>query len=427
MLNIIVSLAIFATCFVLFVSEWVHRTIAAMAGATVMLIFGMSRGFYTQNMALQAIDFNTIGLLLGMMIIVAILKRSGFFRYLAIKGVKLARGEPWKLLVILGLITAFVSMVLDNVTTVLLMAPVTLLISDILAINPIPLLVGEVVLSNLGGVATMIGDPPNIMIGSASRFTFNSFILHLMPVALLAMVVSLIALRVIFGSYLVKKEERVNKVLQMNEREAIKNKRILRDCILALAIVLALFASEKIHHIKPAFIALLGAIITLVLVRPKPDEILSEVQWSVLFFFAGLFIIVGGVDKTGILKIVGESLRGISSHLLILSLVIIWMSTFLSAFVDNIPYTATMIPVVKHLGALGVNIDPLWWALAIGAGFGGNGTPIGSSAGVVVMGLADRTPHPITFKTWIKSAGMVCLLTTVLATMIFVLGFGWFS
>jgi len=392
-----------------------------------MMIFGISRGFYTQEMALEAIDFNTIGLLLGMMVLIAILKRSGFFRYLAIKGVKLARGEPWKLLVILGLITAFVSMVMDNVTTILLMAPVTLLISDILAINPLPLLVGEVVLSNLGGVATMIGDPPNIMIGSASKFTFNSFIIHLMPISLFAMGISLISLKIIFRPYLIKKEERVHQVLQMRENEAIKDKKILMNCILALASVLTLFATEKIHHLKPAFIAILGAIIALVLVRPEPDEILSEVEWPVLFFFASLFIIVGGVDNTGILKLIGKSLRGVSSHPLILSLVIIWVSTFFSAFVDNIPYTATMIPVIKHLGALGVNTTPLWWALAIGAGFGGNGTPIGSSAGVVVMGLTDRTSHPITFKSWIKSAGIVCLLTTLLASVVFVLKFDWFS
>lgn len=202
---------------------------------------------------------------------------------------------------------------------------------------------------------------------------------------------------------------------------------MLLKCLSALVIVVALFATEEIHHLKPAFSAIMGAALTLVLVRPEPRKVFSEIEWPVLLFFASLYVMVGGVDKAGTLKILGSSLSSISSSLLVLSVVIIWVSFLLSAFIDNIPYTAAMIPVVKHLGAMGVNIDPLWWALAIGAGFGGNGTPIGSSAGVIVMELADRTKYPITFKTWLKSAGIVSLLTTIIATVVIIIGFGWFS
>ncbi len=426
MLNVYGSLLIFITCFIIFAYGRIHRTVAAMLGATAMLIFGTSRGFYTQEMAVNAIDFNTIGLLFGMMIIVAVLRQTGFFRYLAIKGVKLAKGDPWKLLVALGFITAFVSMIIDNVTTVLLISPMTLLISDILGISPVPILIGEVILSNVGGVATMVGDPPNIMIGSASGFTFNSFIMHLMPISLLASGVSLIALKIIFASQLQKRKDKIRQILHMREKEAIRDKISLLKCLLILAFVVALFATEEIHGIKPALDAILGAALTLIIVRPKVKEVFSRVEWSILLFFGALFVMVGGVDKAGTLKIFGSKLQYVSSNLLSLSLIFLWVSFVLSAFVDNIPYTAAMIPVIKHLKISGLDIEPLWWALAIGAGFGGNGTPVGSSAGVIVMGLSEKTKFPFTFKDWIRSAGVISLLTGAVATLVFIVCFSWF-
>lgn len=427
MIEIIGSLFIFIVSFIFFVYGRIHRTIVAMTGAASMLIFGIVMGFYSQSLAFNAIDFNTIGLLLGMMIIVNILKRSGLFRYLAIKGVKMAGGDPWKLLVTLGLITAFISMIIDNVTTILLMSPVTLLISDILGISPLPMLLGEVILSNIGGIATLVGDPPNIMIGSASNLTFNSFIVHLMPVSLLAMGVSLFLLKIIFRSFLVKKKEKISQFLKMREEEAIKDKSILVKCVFSLILIVALFATEEFHGLKPSMVALIGAVITLLFVRPDPYEILSEIEWPVLFFFAGLFIIVGGVDHAGVLKILGYNISNITHNPLVLSVIVIWLSAILSAFIDNIPYTAAMIPVIKHLGTIGINTQPLWWALAIGVGLGGNYTPVGSSAGVVVMGLIDKTSSSLTFKSWIKTAGIISLITTLTATLVFIVGFKWFS
>ncbi|MCD6407078.1 ArsB/NhaD family transporter [Candidatus Aerophobetes bacterium] len=428
MVNVAGSILIFVVCFCFFIQGKVHRTVVSMVGAGAMLIFGTIRGFYLQSTAFGEIDFNTIGLLVGMMIIVAVLRRSGFFRYVAIKGVKLAKGDPWKLLVALGLITGFISMIIDNVTTILLVSPLTLLISDILGINPLPLLIGEVVLSNIGGVATMVGDPPNIMIASASGLTFNSFILHLMPVSVCAGIVSIVFFKIIFSSSLRRKEDRIRKLSQLREEGSIKDKKVLLNCIISLSLVFSLFATEEVHHLKPAFVALLGATITLVIVgRGEVESILSEIEWSVLFFFASLFVIVGGVDQAGFLELIGRALTGVSSNPLILALVIMWLSAIFSAFVDNIPCTAAMIPVIKHLGAMGVDINPLWWALAIGAGFGGNGTPIGSSAGVIVMGITDKTSYPIDLKMWIRSAGVATLLTTGLASLFFILGFSFFS
>lgn len=427
MLDIYGSLVIFVVCFIFFVYGKIHRAVVAMLGAAAMIIFGINRGFYTQDMAIGAIGFNTIGLLLGMMIIVGILKRSGLFRYLAIKGIRLSGGDPWKLLIILGLITAFMSMIIDNVTTVLLISPLILLISDILAINPLPILIGTAFLSNVGGVATVVGDPPNVMIGSASGLTFNAFIVHLLPISLLAMGVSLITFKFIFGSRLKKKEKKESQRIQMREREIIKDRGLLFKCLFVLVGVIVLFTTEEIHHFKLAFSAILGAAFALILVRPEPREILSDIEWPVLIFFAALYTMVGGIEEAGTLRILGNSLRGVSSNLLVLSVILVWTSFVFSAFVDNIPYTAAMIPVVQHLGKVGLNVEPLWWALAIGAGFGGNGTPIGSSAGVIVMGLTEKTKYSISFKLWFKSAGIVALLTVIVSTLILVFGFGWYT
>lgn len=428
MLNIIISLSIFTISFIFFVYGQIHRTIVALVGATLMVIFGSLRGFYTQQQALEAIDFDTLGLLFGMMTIVVILRRTGFFRYLAIKGAKMARGDPWKLLVALGLITAFVSMIIDNVTTVLLITPVTLLVSDILGINPLPILMGEITLSNIGGIGTLVGDPPNIMIASASSFRFNDFLVHLMPISLIAIGVDLILLKALYSPYLVsRKEERMQKILQMNEWEAIKEKRVLLKCILALIIVVILFVTEEIHNLRSSFIAIIGAAITLILVRPDPKEVFSQIEWPVLLFFAGLFVIVGGVDRAGFLKILAKIIHSFSSEPLVLTFLIIWLSFILSSLIDNVPYTAAMIPIIKHIATLNINTNPIWWGLAVGVGLGGNGTPIGSSAGVVVMGLTERTKHPLTFKEWLKYGSVLALVTTAVASVVMLIGFEWFS
>jgi len=427
MLNIIGASLIFVSCFVFFVIGRPHRTIVAMLGAVLMVLFGTWRGFYDYQAAYLAIDYNTIGLLFGMMIIVGILRETGFFRYLAIKGAKLAGGDPWKLLLILGLTTAFISMLIDNVTTILLIAPVTILVSDIIKINPRPVLLGEVILSNLGGVGTLVGDPPNIMIGSASGFSFNSFIVHLMPVVLLAMGISLFLLKAIYRKDLHSTSRRVEQIIEMDESRVIKDKPTLFKCILALITVVVLFLLEEKLGLKSSFIALLGAVFTLIMVQPDVKKIFGEIEWPVLIFFASLFIMVGGVDKSGILRLLGTGLGSFSSHPLEMSLLLIWISVVFSSLAGNIPYTAAMIPVVGHIAAGGFNPNPLWWGLALGAGFGANGTPISSAAGVLIVEMSDKTRSPITFRNWFKSGTITTVVSAVLASLIFIFFFSWFN
>ena len=427
MLNIIGASLIFVSCFIFFVMGHPHRTIVAMLGAVLMVLFGSWRGFYDHQAAYLAIDYNTIGLLFGMMIIVGILRGTGFFRYLAIKGAKLAGGDPWKLLLILGLTTAFVSMLIDNVTTILLIAPVTILVSDILKINPRPLLLGEVLLSNLGGVGTLVGDPPNIMIGSASGFSFNSFIIHLMPVVLLAMGIALLLFKVIYRKDLHSTSRRVEQIIEMDESRVIKDKPTLFKCILALITVVVLFLLEEKLGLKSSFIALLGAVFTLIMVQPDVKKIFGEIEWPVLIFFASLFIMVGGVDKSGILRLLGTGLGSLSSHPLEMSLLLIWISVVFSSLAGNIPYTAAMIPVVGHIAAGGFNPNPLWWGLALGAGFGANGTPISSAAGVLIVEMSDKTRSPITFRNWFKSGTITTVVSAVLASLVFIFFFSWFN
>lgn len=427
MTNILVALAIFITCFIFFIFGKPHRAIVAMVGAVAMMIAGMSLGFYTQEEALKAIDFNTIGLLAGMMVTVGVLRGTGFFRYLAIKGVKLAKGDPWKLLLSLGLLTAGISMLIDNVTTILLVAPVTMLISDILGINPVPILLAEVLLSNIGGVGTLVGDPPNIIIGSAAGFSFNSFVVHLMPVVLLVMGISLLLLRFIHRKTLADRPKNIEQAVQMRAEGAVTDKRTLAKCLLALGVVLVLFILEARLNLKTAFIAFLGAAFTLAMVRPDLKETFNQVEWPVLVFFVGLFIIVGGLDKTGVLRILGHQLALLSYNPILITLVIIWVSAIFCSFVNNIAYTVAMVPVVRHIAATGMNPNPLWWALALGAGFGGNGTPIGSAAGLVIMTVSEKTAHPITFGNWLKSGIAVTLVAGGVASLIMAVFFGWFQ
>ncbi len=427
MTNILVASAIFISCFIFFILGKPHRAIVAMVGAVAMTIAGMSLGFYTQEEALKAIDFNTIGLLAGMMVIIGVLRGTGFFRYLAIKGVKLAKGDPWKLMLSLGLLTAVISMLIDNVTTILLVAPVTMLISDILGINPLPILLAEVLLSNIGGVGTLVGDPPNIIIGSAAGFSFNSVVIHLMPMVLLVMGISLLFLRFIHRKTLADRSKNIERVVQMRAEEAVKDKRTLTKCLLALGVVLVLFYLEARLNLKTAFIAFLGATFTLAMVRPDLKKTFNQVEWPILLFFVGLFIIVGGLDKTGVLRMLGRRLAVFSSNPILITLVIIWLSALFCSFVNNIAYTVAMVPVIRHIAATGMNANPLWWGLALGAGFGGNGTPIGSAAGVVIMGLSEKSAHPVTFGNWLKSGVTVTLVACGVASLIMALFFGRFK
>jgi len=418
----------FAIALTLILSERVHRTIVAMAGAVAMVALGMAMGFYSQEQALAAIDFNTLGLLFGMMVMVSMLGKTGFFEYLAIVTAKRSGGSPWRLFVLLGTVTTLASVFLDNVTTVVLIVPVTLLIVEILGIDPIPFLMAEALLSDTGGVATLVGDPPNIMIGSAANLSFNDFLTHLAPLVFVAWLAVLLVLGFVFRRELSQRPREIEALMRLDEREALHNPGALRRLLLVLGGVILLFFAHHRFHLTPAFIALAGAAVALIWVRPDVDEILDGVEWSVLVFFAALFVLVGGLESSGLLGLVAGVITGPAYHnLLLTSVAIIWIGAIVSAVVDNIPFTMVMIPLIQSLGMEGVNVIPLWWALALGAGFGGNGTPIGSTANVVVVTFSEKTKTPITFRTWIKSGTLAMLAACFVATILFVLAFGYMS
>lgn len=417
-LDYIVSIAVFFLSFIIIFSEKVHRTIIALVGAMLMIAVGKILGFYSEHQALEAIDFNTIGLLLGMMILLALLKETGALEFLAIWIAQKTKCKPWYLMMMLGAVTSVLSMFLDNVTTIILIAPIILLITKKIKINPVPFLLSGALLSNIGGVATLVGDPPNILIGSAAGLSFNSFLIFLGPVVVVAWFVSVLLMKAVFKKDLKVKPD-AEELMKMDPFKALKNHSKLKRTLFALGIVIFLFFMHSYVRMSPSFVALFGAAVALILIRPKNiDEILKDVEWSVLIFFTSLFITVGGLEASGVLKLLGGSILGYaSSNLLLTTIIVLWASGFISAIVDNIPFTMAVIPLILYLGNQGINVMPLWWALALGAGFGGNGTPIGASANVVVINLSEKTEHPITFKLWLKSGAVVTFVSLILATL----------
>lgn len=421
-----VSSLIFVITLIVILSERVHRTTAAVIGAALMIVVGTELGFYSQAEALTAIDFNTLGLLLGMMVLVRLLEETGLFQYVAILTGKRSGGNPWFLLVILGTTTTLLSMVLDNVTTVVLIVPVTILIAEILGLNPIPLLLAEALLSDTGGVATLIGDPPNVIIGSAANFSFKDFLTHLAPIVIVAWLAALMTLRLLFRKGLSAKPKNIQALIDLNEQEALKDRASMRKLLIILGVTIFLFFIHDWLHLPPATIAMGGAGAALLWVRTNVEETLSHLEWGVLLFFLALFVIVGGLEASGVLTLLATGIVDLAGdNLLLASLVLLWVAAIVSAAVDNIPFTIAVVPVVQNLGALGIQTSPLWWALALGAGFGGNGTPLGSTANVVTVSLSEKTRNPITMKLWLRTGLPVMVVTCLVATILFVIFFEW--
>jgi Na+/H+ antiporter NhaD/arsenite permease-like protein len=420
----LVSALIFIGTFTFILLEKAHRTIVALTGASLMVVVGISMGFYSQEAALASVDFNTLGLLLGMMILVSLLARTGFFEYIATLTAKRSNGNPWHLLLILGTVTTVLSMFLDNVTTVVLIAPVTVLIAEILGISPVPLLMAIALLSDTGGVATLVGDPPNVMIGSAAGLSFNDFLVRLAPIVIVAWLVALLLLRFLFRRELAQKPRNIEALSKLDENAALHDRESLIKILIVLGGVILLFFLHNWLHLQPGFVALLGASVALAWVQPDLDQVLKDVEWSVLLFFAALFVAVGGLQSSGLLNLLAEDITAMASQRLLLTgVVLIWVSALLSAAVDNVPFTIVMIPIIMDLGATGVDITPLWWALALGAGFGGNGTPIGSTANVVTITVSEKTASPITARIWMKTGLPVMVATCLVGTILYVLTF----
>jgi len=392
-----------------------------------MVVMGRLLHFYSEEAALEAIDFNTLGLLLGMMILVAMLEPTGFFEYLAVLAARSSKGKPVRLFFLLGSITTVLSMFLDNVTTVVLIAPVTILISEILGVSPIPYLVTEALLSNTGGVATLVGDPPNVLIGSAAGLSFNDFLIYSLPIVALAWAGALFLLQRLFKKELSKRPRRSKAVMQLNPAETLNHPETIRRILIVLGAAILLFFVHHALHIAPSLVALGAAAVALVWVQPDLQEVLKKVEWSVLIFFASLFVMVGGLEKAGVLEAIVGLLRSVSNIPPVLFGVgVIWIVAGLSAIVDNVPITIALIPVIRGLGETGMDITPLWWALAFGAGFGGNGTIIGSTANIIVVTLSEKTRTPITASLWARRGLPVMLATCAIASILYTIFFRWF-
>jgi len=420
----IFALAVFIFTYALIISERIHRTVAAMVGASLVLLTNV----VPWEKVPIYLDLDTILLLAGMMIIVNTTRLSGLFEYIAIKTAKLAKGEPIRVLILFSVVTGLVSAFLDNVTTVLLLTPMLIYISRLMEVNPLPFLLSEIFASNMGGTATLIGDPPNIMIGSAVGLSFNDFLFNMGPIALLDLIFMVLIVYFAYRETLKVSPEKKERILRtlgnLDERAAIRDLALFRKSVVTIVIVVLFFFVHDRLGIEPAVVALFGASLILFWSRENPEGILEKVEWTTLFFFGGLFLIVGSLVETGF---IGQIAQWITSHVHTegeAMLVIAWFSALASAVIDNIPFTATMIPLIKAMGA-SLNTYPLWWALSLGACLGGNGTAIGASANVVVIGIAAREDIRITFMDFLKMGILVMVLTVGVGVGILWLRYVW--
>ena len=401
-----VAVAIFVGAYVLIATERVHRVAASLGGAAIILGLGVTSSqdaFYSSE---TGVDWDVIFLLLGMMLVVGVLKRTGVFEYMAIRAAKLAGGRPYRVMVLLVLVTAGASALLDNVTTVLLVVPVTLLVCERLGLHPLPFLMAEALASNIGGAATLVGDPPNIIIASRADLTFTDFLIHMLPVVLVVLAAFLVLIRVMFRKSLAKPVTGVDALMALDEREAIKDPRLLLRSGIVLGAILIGFLLQRQTGISPSVVALVGAGIMILISPARPGELVEDVEWETLLFFIGLFILVGALVEVGALEQLAQFMANATGSQVVPTLMVVLIgSAVVSAIVDNIPYVTAMTPVVESLiasnPALGHD-GALWWALALGADFGGNATLVGASANVVVVGIAARNGLHISFWTWMK-------------------------
>jgi Na+/H+ antiporter NhaD/arsenite permease-like protein len=411
----VLSVVIFIVAYALIIWDKFDRTVIALSGAVLMIFLGI----LSQENAFKEIDYNTLGLLISMMIIVNITKESGVFEYLAVKTVKIAKGDPIKIIILLSIITGVLSGLLDNVTTILLILPVTISIAKDLHINPVPFIITEIFASNVGGTATLVGDPPNIMIGSATGLNFMDFLKNdaVIAIPLLFLVTYIFVL--IYRKKLKTSPEAKARVMNMNENECIKDKKLLIKSLIVLGLTITGFVMHGMLHFESATIAIGGAVTLLFISAVKPDKVFHHVEWKTIFFFVGLFIMVGGLKETGIIKLLAERVLDLTQGDIVLTtLAILWVAAIASAFIDNIPFVATMIPMIKDMGLIsGMDLTPIWWALSLGACLGGNGTVIGASANVIATGIAEEHGHKITFGKYFKVAFPVMLLTILIVTV----------
>ena len=409
----IVSIAVFVIVMVAIMTEKLHRSLAAIVGAMLVLALHV----LPFDAAMEHIDFNTLGVLLGMMLFVSVVKLSGMFEFLAIKAARLAKGEPWKVMLLFVLLTAVLSAFLDNVTTVLLIGPMTLTVCKLLDVNPIPFFMTEILASNIGGTATLIGDPPNIMIGSAAGLTFFDFIRYDAPVVVAILAVLLIVFKVLYGRKLSVGADAVRGVMALSEQDAVKDRPLFVKSIAMIVAVTVAFMLHGALHLESAVIALGAAGIMLLISGGDLEGALEGVEWGTIGFFLGLFVVVGAMEHTGVIALVGEGLVSLTGgDTMLLMLALLWGSALLSAVLDNIPFVATMIPIITVMASAGVDVFPLWWAISLGACLGGNGSLVGASANVVLSGIANKEGYPVSFIGFTKVGFPIMVLTVAIAT-----------
>ena len=417
----IIALAIFVAVIGVIVSEKLHRAACALIGAMLLVLIGILE----PKEALGFIDFNTIGVLIGMMMFVAVVKNSGIFEYLAVKAARIAKGDPWRIMVYFMIITAVLSAFLDNVTTVLLIGPMTFSICKTLELNPIPFLMTQIISSNVGGTATLIGDPPNIMLGSAADITFVQFILYDGPIVAIVMIATIIGFRFLYHKGLTVTPEKMELIMKMDEKEEIRDQVLFYKSIIMICLVALAFILHDNLGLKTSIIALSCAALMILIGKQDVEETVHDVEWPTIVFFAFLFIVVGGLEKVGLIKMLADTMiEATGTHYVILMIVILWVSAICSAVLDNIPFVATLIPLIQTMAAEGIDVWPLWWAVSIGACFGGNGTIIGASANVVLTGISNRRGYPITFIDFLKIGGPMMIMSIILATFYLLILFG---
>ena len=416
----IIAIVIFVIVMALIISEKVHRTTAALAGAVALILAGV----ISFDTSVHHIDFGTLGVLVGMMIFVAVVKNSGIFEYLAIRAAKLAKGNPWIIMVLFCLITAVLSAFLDNVTTVLLIGPVTYTVCKMLEISPVPFFITEIIASNVGGTATLIGDPPNIMIGSATGLTFFDFLIYDGPAVLIILAVSILMFYALYGRKMAVSADKQASIMSLHAHEAIKSPSLFKKSVVMIVLVALAFVLHGTFHVEPAVVALAAAAIMLLLGRADVEHTLMDVEWSTIGFFAGLFVVVGGLAETGVIEMLAYALIDLTGgDLMITIIVLVWASAIISSFLDNIPLVATLIPIIQTMETTGIDVMPLWWAVSLGACIGGIGSLIGASANVVLAGISGKYGHPITFMEYTRIGFPMMIVFTAIACIYLVLRF----
>ena len=413
----IIAIVVFIAVILLIMTERVHRTAAALAGAVTLVLTGVM----TADKALSYIDFNTIGMLVGMMILVAIIRKSGMFEYIAVRSAKAMHGDPWKIMVAFVLITAVLSSILDNVTTVLLVGPMTIAIARMLDINPVPFLMTQILASNIGGTATLIGDPPNIMIGSAAGLSFTDFLANTGVCVIFVMLALLLMMRIFYKKQVESGDIDTERVMALDPDKSISDRALMNKGIAVIILTIIGFIFHDKIGVDSAVIALTAAAVMLLISHQDVDEAISGVEWTTIVFFMSLFVVVGGLTETGVIKSLSTLVINMTNgHPVVTMVVLLWVSAILSSFLDNIPFVATLIPLVLAMQSAGMDVEPLWWAISLGACLGGNGTMIGASANVVLSDISTKHGYPITFQSYLKT-GMPFMLVSVGISMVFLL------